>query len=53
MKLLKCKICLGEVDLVGNERSINRKVKCRKCGFTNETEQKGPEVVIIRKRPQQ
>jgi hypothetical protein len=54
MKLLKCKICLGEVDLVNSaDRSINRKVKCRKCGFTNENERTGPEVVIIRKRPQQ
>lgn len=44
---------MGEVDFVGNERSINRKVKCRKCGFTNETESKGPEVFIVRKRPQQ
>ncbi len=53
MKLLKCKICLGEVDIIGNDRSICKKVKCRKCGFTNEAEQKGPEVVIIRKRPLQ
>jgi len=53
MKLLKCKICMGEVDLVNNDRAVNRKVKCRKCGFTNENERSGPEVVIIRKRPQQ
>jgi hypothetical protein len=54
MKLLKCKICMGEVDLVGNDRSVNRKVKCRKCGFTNEAVEsnKGPEIVVIRKRPQ-
>jgi DNA-directed RNA polymerase subunit RPC12/RpoP len=53
MKLLKCIVCAGEVDLVGEEHSINRKVKCRKCGFTNEVENKGPEVVVIRKRPVQ
>lgn len=53
MKLLKCKLCLGEVDIIGNERAMNKKVKCRKCGFTNETENKGPEIVVIRKRPQQ
>lgn len=53
MKLLKCIICMGEVDFVGPERAINRKVKCKKCGFTNEVqENKGPEVVVIRKRPQ-
>lgn len=53
MKLLKCKLCMGEVDFVGNERAVNRKVKCRKCGFTNEAENKGPEVFVVRKRPQQ
>jgi hypothetical protein len=53
MKLLKCKLCLGEIDIVGNERSVNRKVKCQKCGFTNEFENKGPEVVVIKKRPVQ
>ncbi len=53
MKLLKCKICLGEVDIVGNDRSINKKIKCRKCGFSNEMENKGPEIVVIRRRPQQ
>jgi hypothetical protein len=44
---------MGEADIVGNERAINKKIKCSKCGFTNETpESKGPEVIIIRKRPQ-
>jgi hypothetical protein len=51
MKLLKCKLCSGEVDIVGNEKAINKKVKCKKCGFTNgDTEQKFPEVLVIRKR---
>lgn len=52
MKLLKCKLCKGEMDIVGGERSINKKVKCRNCGYSNEheNERKGPEVVIIRKR---
>lgn len=50
MKLLKCKLCSGEVDIIGNERSINKKIKCKKCGFTNESECKFPEVVVIRKR---
>lgn len=51
MKFLKCKICSGEVDIIGNERAVHKKIKCRKCGMSNQTEAKGPEVVIIRKRP--
>lgn len=51
MKILKCKLCMGEVEIVGNERAIVKKTKCLKCGHTSEPEQKGPEVVIIRKRP--
>lgn len=50
MSLLKCKICRGEVSIIGNDRAINKKIKCHKCGHSNETEHKGPEVVIIRKR---
>lgn len=52
MILLRCKVCSGEMDIVGNELSINKKVKCRQCGFNNETEyhRKMPEVVVIRKR---
>jgi hypothetical protein len=50
MKFLKCKICMGELDIVGNDRSVDRKVKCRKCGFTNEAENSGPEVIVFRKR---
>lgn len=43
------------MDIVGGERAINKKVKCRNCGYSNEheSEHKGPEVVIIRKRPVQ
>jgi DNA-directed RNA polymerase subunit RPC12/RpoP len=53
MKLLKCKICSGEVDIVDNDRSINRKTKCHKCGHSSAgtTESKAPEVFVIRKRP--
>lgn len=51
MKLLRCKLCSGEMDIVSGERSIYKKVKCRSCGYSNEQEpRKGPEVVIIRKR---
>jgi hypothetical protein len=51
MKLLKCTLCSGEVDIIGGEHSIIKKTKCLKCGFTSGNENKGPEVVIIRKRP--
>jgi DNA-directed RNA polymerase subunit RPC12/RpoP len=53
MKLLKCLICAGEVDVVGNERNINKKIRCRQCGFNNvdEPAKKEPEVLIIRRRP--
>jgi len=53
MKLLKCKFCAGEMDIIGNEHAINKKVKCRKCNFTNlnDAERKEPEILIMRKRP--
>lgn len=51
MKLLKCKICDGEMDIVGNERAINKKVKCQQCGFNNlDAVKKEPEVFVVRKR---
>lgn len=52
MKILKCKLCLGEVDIVGNDRTTHKKIKCRNCGYTNanSTEPRGPEVVVIRRR---
>jgi hypothetical protein len=51
MKFLKCKLCKGEVDIVGGEFAICKKIKCKKCGFTNESSKmKEPEVFIIRKR---
>ncbi len=53
MELLRCKLCLGEMDIVANEYSINKKVRCRQCGFNNAEVQdkKEPEVLVIRKRP--
>jgi len=51
MKLLSCIICDGEVDIINNDYNVNKKVKCRSCGFSNfESQQKAPEVLIIRKR---
>jgi DNA-directed RNA polymerase subunit RPC12/RpoP len=51
MKFLKCAICKAEIDLLKDDRSSNKKIRCRKCGHTNENEAKGPEIVIIRRRP--
>lgn len=53
MKLLKCKLCSGEMEIVGNERAVNKKVKCLKCGYTNtnDPDRKVTEVVIMKKRP--
>ena len=50
MKLLRCKFCRGEVDLLNDDRSVNKKVKCSKCDFTNKEETKEPEVFVIRRR---
>lgn len=50
MKLLKCIICNGEIDIIGNERAVSKKTKCRKCGLTSHEEKVAPEV-IIRRRP--
>jgi len=53
MKILRCIICNGEVELVIDDRSTNKKVRCSKCGFTNctpTTNIKEPEIFIIRKR---
>lgn len=49
MKILRCKLCKGEVEIIGSDKTIQKKVKCLKCGFTNETEKKSAEVVIIRR----
>lgn len=52
MKILKCIVCGGEVDILEYNGSITKKIKCRCCGFTNSTflKKKEPEILIIRKR---
>ena len=53
MKLLKCKLCAGEVDIVGNTRLINKKIKCRKCGFSNlkeDSKKITTEIVVIKSK---
>lgn len=51
MKLLRCKVCKSEVEIVGNKNSICKKIQCTKCNFTNldVVEEKKP-IVILKKR---
>jgi len=51
MKFLKCIVCKGEVDIINNDHSTNKKIKCNKCGFTNSQATKEPEIIVIRKMP--
>ena len=52
MKLLKCKLCAGEIEIIGNENCVLKKIKCKKCGYSNVNDfiKKEPEIVIIKKR---
>lgn len=52
MKLLRCKLCRGELDIIGGERAINKKVRCRECGFNNvDVPKKEPEIIVMKRRP--
>lgn len=52
MKLLRCLLCRGELDIIDEDFFVNKKVKCRDCGFNNKNvDKKSPEITIIRKRP--
>lgn len=48
MKFLRCKLCQGEVDVIGNDHSFHKKTKCSKCGYS--TEPVGTEVLFINRR---
>jgi hypothetical protein len=50
MIVLACKLCRGECDIIGNERAVHKKIKCKKCGFSNGIDRKEPEVVVLKKR---
>ncbi len=51
MKFLRCLLCRGEVDIIGGGFSVNKKVKCRQCNFSNfNDEVKSPEIVFLKKR---
>jgi len=54
MKLLKCRVCDGEMELNSDERGVVRHARCLKCGYCGECagskEKREPEVVVIRRR---
>lgn len=52
MSFLQCKICKGEVIICGEVSKIEPKIKCKKCGFTNDKKQdsKKEPIIIIKKR---
>lgn len=50
MKLLKCKICSGEVEIHNSGKSVLKKIKCKKCGFNNFKDfNKSAEIIVIKK----
>lgn len=50
MKLLKCKVCSGEVNIVGNERAVKKKIQCTQCGFNNLEDQEKKPIIIMKRR---
>jgi len=50
MKILQCMYCKGELEII-QDKGFIKKTKCVSCNFTNNTEPKEPEVMIIRRRP--
>lgn len=50
MKLLRCKVCAGECNIIGNEKSVSKKIECSQCGFNNLDNQPKKEVIVLKKR---
>lgn len=51
MKLLKCVLCEGEIEIIGNFDSVVKKLKCLHCGFKNFNDKEKPKnTEIIYKR---
>lgn len=54
MKLLRCKVCCGEIDIIGTNKSILKRIKCKKCGFNNFKQfaenkpKKSTEVIVLK-----
>lgn len=53
MKILKCKLCSGEIDILYSDHPVLKKVKCLNCGYSNAKDvgssplKSKPEVEII------
>ncbi len=50
MSIINCLFCKGELEIIGNLKGFEKKVKCKKCKFTNVSIEKEPEVTIIRRK---
>ena len=46
MKILKCNLFNGEVDIIGGFTKVVKIIKCRKCGFSNE---KKHNIIVVTK----
>ena len=51
--MIECLLCNGELEIISSN-GINKKVKCLRCGFTNEEKSLSkkilPEIIVIRKK---
>lgn len=50
MSIINCLFCKGELEIIGNLKGFEKKVKCKKCNFTNVSIEKEPEVIIVRRK---
>lgn len=55
MRILKCRMCCGEMELAPGEHGIVRHARCIECGYSGnvtsaDEEKNEPEVVVIRKK---
>lgn len=50
MSIINCLFCKGELEIIGNLKGFEKKVKCKKCNFTNNSNEKELEVTIIRRK---
>ena len=48
LTFLKCIICKGEVEIIGNIFGTHKKTRCLSCGHTNESRQ--ADIEVIRKK---
>lgn len=50
MSIINCLFCKGELEIIGNLKGFEKKVKCKKCNFTNVSIEKEPEVIVVRRK---